>query len=147
MENIGEITIAILSQHRIIDQNLYDLDKTVEGDIISLKELFQTFQWNINKHMAVEEENLFTVADNTNHEEVRQLQNLMKDHKDLKEIIKNVAEEVEMERKPDTKILRELLSAHEGREINSFYPLLDKRLPVEKKKEILQGLEDVKLAG
>jgi hypothetical protein len=146
MEKMGEITIAILQQHRIIDKNLYDFDKTEETDISNLKKLFETFRWNISKHFSVEEENLFTVSDNANHEEVRQLQNLIKDHNDLKEIIKNIAEEVEMERKPDTRILKELLSAHEGREINSFYPLLDKRLLPEKRMAIIKSLKDVHIA-
>jgi len=146
MEKMGEITIAILNQHRIIDKNLYDFDKTEETDIPNLKRLFEAFQWNISKHLFIEEESLFTVADNTNHEEVRQLQNLMKDHKDLREIIKNIADEVGMERKPDIKILKELLSAHEEREINSFYPLLDKRLLPEKRMAIIKSLEDIRIA-
>jgi hypothetical protein len=142
----GEITIAILKQHKIIDKNLEDFEKTSSDDILNIKKLFQAFHWNIDKHLFVEEENLFIVADNTNHEEVRQLQNLIKDHKDLREIIKNLSEEIEMERKPDTKILKELLLAHEAREINSFYPLLDNRLPAEKKQEIIQSLEDIRIA-
>jgi hypothetical protein len=146
MEKMGGITIAILNQHKIIDKNLYDFENTSLDNIPNIKRLFEAFNHNISKHFLVEEENLFTVSDNTNHEEVRQLQNLMKDHKDLREIIKNVAEEVEMERKPDTRILKELLSAHEAREINSFYPLLDQRISPEKKQEIIRSLEDVRIA-
>jgi len=142
---MGEITVTILKQHNIIDKNLEDFDKIPFENIPELKRLFEAFKWNIGKHLFAEEENLFTVIDNSNHEEVRQLQNLIKDHNDLKGIIKNISEEVEMERKPETKILRELLFNHEKREIDSFYPLLDNRLPSEKKEAIIKSLEDIRL--
>ncbi|MEK6913472.1 MAG: hemerythrin domain-containing protein [Nanoarchaeota archaeon] len=141
---MGEITIAILKQHQIIDKNLIDFEKTPEGGQMMIK-LFETFRWNLNKHMFIEEENIFPVTDDTNNIEKKQLQNLIKDHRDLTEIIKNLSEDIANGRKPNTKILRELLFAHEAREIQSFYPLLDKRLSANTKNEILLKLKDVKI--
>jgi len=145
MVEMGEITLAILKQHQIIDKNLIDLQKSSEEDIHKMIQLFETFRWNLNKHMFIEEENIFPLTDNANKVEMKQLQNLLKDHRDIVEIIKNLYVDIAEERKPNTRILRELLIAHEIREIQSFYPLLDKRLSPGRKKEILLKLKDVKI--
>lgn len=76
---------------------------------------------------------------------MKQLQNLLKDHKDIRGIIENLEDEITDGNRPNTEILRELLYAHEGREIDSFYPLLDNRLPAENKKKILEQIKDIKL--
>ncbi len=145
MAQMGEITLAMLKQHQIIDKDLFDFDKIPEEDNIDLTKFFHVFQWNLDKHIFIEEENIFPVADENNKIEMRQIQNLIKDHRDLRAIVKNLSEEVEEGGKPNTKILRELLFAHEGREIQSFYPLLDKRLSIERKRDILSTLKDIKV--
>jgi hemerythrin-like domain-containing protein len=145
MAEMGAITLAMLKQHQIIDKCLFDFDKIPEEDSPDITKLFQIFQWNLDKHIFIEEANIFPIADENNKTEMRQIQNLLKDHKDLRAIIKDLYEEVEEGRKPNTKILRELLSAHEEREIQSFYPLLDKRLSIERKRDILTNLKDVRI--
>ncbi len=143
---MGSITIAMLRHHQIINKNLLDFEKVSKDDTYKMNKLFNVFKWNLNKHLFVEEENIFPIADRKNKIELKQLQNLLKDHRDIKKIVENLYEELMDNVKPNTSILRELLYAHEGRETESFYPLLDKRLPAEKKKEVLSRIVDVKLA-
>lgn len=139
------ITTAMLKHHQIINKNLLDCEKVSEKDSYKFNQLFNIFKWNIRKHMFIEEENIFPIADRTNKNEINQLNNLLKDHKDIRGIIESLDEELRNGIKPNTAILRELLYSHEGRETDSFYPLLDNRLPEQKKKEIIRKLKDVKL--
>ncbi len=141
---MGEITLAMLRQHQIVNKLLLDFEKIPREDTYQIAK-FNLFKWNLNKHIFVEEENIFPVADKNNPIEMKQLQNLLKDHKDIKGIIKNLDEEIADRRKPNTAILRELLFAHEEREIKNFYPLLDTRLSNEKKRNILRQIREVKL--
>jgi len=141
---MGLITLAMLKHHQIINKLLLDFEKIPKGDTY-LIEKFNLFKWNLNKQIFIEEENIFPVADRTNKKEIKQIQNLFKDHEDIKKIIRNLDDEIADGMKPNTSILRELLFSHEGREIDSFYPLLDFRLSPARKKIILDQIKDVKL--
>jgi hypothetical protein len=142
---LGLITKAMLNQHSIINNLLVNFEKTDKEEILSITNLFNSFQWNLNKHLFIEETNFFPIADKNNKIEMTQLKNLLKDHQDIKQIVVNLAEDVSVGIKPNVTILRELLFAHENREIKSFYPLLDARLTPAKKREIIENLNDVKL--
>ena len=141
---MGILTKAILEQHAIINNLLMEFEQ-VKEDRISIINLFNSFKWNLDKHMFIEEQNFFPIANNNDRIEMAQLNNLMKDHRDIREIISNLAEDVSDGIKPNVVIFKELLLKHEEREIKSFYPLLDARLSLEKKKEIIDNLRDVKL--
>jgi iron-sulfur cluster repair protein YtfE (RIC family) len=145
MAQMGPITLVMLRHHQIINKLLLDAEKVPEDDTYKFKKLFDAFKWNLDKHIFVEEEHIFPVADRNNKIELKQLQNLLKDHKDIKAIIENLEEEINDDRRPNVSIMRELLYKHEGREIDSFYPLLDSRLSSEKKKDIVERLKDIKL--
>ncbi len=145
MAEKGQITVAMLKHHEIINKLLLDFEKVPEEDASKFAKLFNAFMWNLHKHIFVEEQNIFPVSDKNNKIELKQLQNLLNDHRDIHKIVQDLNEEVLDDRKPKTHILRELLFAHEEREIESFYPLLDNRLPEEKKKDILRQIKDVKL--
>ena len=142
---VGAITLAMLKHHAIVNKLLLDFEKVPENDTYEFVKLFNLFKWNLNKHMFIEEENIFPVSDRNNKKEMNELKNLLKDHKDIREIVENLYEEILDERKPNAQILRELLMTHEKREVESFYPLLDSRLSEEKKKDILEKVKEVKL--
>lgn len=141
-----EITTAMFNHHKVVNNLLLDFEKVSDDDTKKIADVFSVFKWNLNKHLFIEEENIFPVADKNNAKEVLELNNLLKDHRDIKKIVDNLGEDVRSGVKPNTMILRELLFAHETREIESFYPLLDKRLSVKDKVKILQNVKDVKLS-
>ena len=141
-----EITSAMFNHHKVINEILLDFEKISDDDTKKVADVFSVFKWNLDKHLFIEEENIFPVADKNNAQEVKELNNLLKDHSDIKKVIENFLEDVRSGVKPNTMILREMLFAHEAREIESFYPLLDKRLSVSEKAKILQNVKDVKLS-
>jgi hemerythrin superfamily protein len=139
------ITRAMILHHKFINDILLEFEKIPEKNSNKLSETFSRFKWNLNKHMFVEEENIFPIANKKNPVEIKILNNLFKDHADIRTIIENLESEMSLGRKPNTMIFRELLFAHEGREVQGFYPLLDKRLSEKDKSAILMKIKDVKL--
>ncbi|MCW8966217.1 MAG: hemerythrin domain-containing protein [Candidatus Pacearchaeota archaeon] len=142
---MNNITKEMIAQHQLVNRILLDFEKVPENDLENIRNIFTLFKDNWMRHMLLEENNIFPITDENNMREKRELNNLLKDHKDLKEIIFNLEEDVKAERKPDIKVFREMLISHEDREIQGFYPLLDKRLSTEDKNKILQTIKNVKL--
>jgi hypothetical protein len=142
---IGIITKAILEQHAIINKLLASFEKIGDEDKLAVVNLFNSFKWNLDKHLFIEEENFFPVANKNDKTEMIQLNNILKDHKDIRKIMGNFIEDISDDIKPNITIFKELLFKHEEREIKSFYPLLDARIPLAKKKEIIENLADVRL--
>jgi hypothetical protein len=137
----GPITLAMLKHHAIINRFLSNFEKDGSKSV----SLFNLFKWNSEKHFFVEEANIFPVTDKDNKKEAQELKNLLKDHKDLREIAENISDELNDGDEANVKVLRELLFAHERREVEIFYPLLDKRLSPEQKKDILEKVSDIVL--
>ncbi|VVB82019.1 Hemerythrin HHE cation binding domain protein [uncultured archaeon] len=142
---IGAITSAMLKQHRIVNGFLNDFEKVSEEEVSDMRTKFDLFRWNLEKHVFIEERNIFTVADKKNKVEMKQLQNLLKDHKDIIEIIDGMVKDILDGVKPNVSVLREILFAHEQREVESFYPLLDNRLSAADKKNILEKISEINL--
>lgn len=142
MNTIGPITLIMIKHHAKINQLLIDFENSSDRNASEFKPIFEKFRKKTEKHFFIEELNIFPVSDANNPKEVLKLKNLIKDHKDLREIMRGMEEDLLDGRKPKTNILRELLFAHEVREVEGFYPLLDTRLPDKNKKEIVDDIND-----
>jgi hypothetical protein len=145
MEKLGMITVLMLKHHAIVNKFLENFENVSDKTSEKARNLFKLFKWNLEKHLFIEEKNFFTVADKNNREELAQLNNLLKDHKDLGIIVNNLYEDLNQGMDISIKILKELLSAHEKREVESFYPRLDSRLPEKDKKELIQRANEIVL--
>ncbi len=142
MAEVGPITLLMLKHHGIVNKFLMDFEKNKEDK--KARNLFDIFRWSLEKHFSIEEKHIFIVTDKGNKTELNQLQNLLKDHRDLRIITDNIAEDILEKRKPNVSILKELLFAHEKREVESFYPRFDRRLSEEEKEDILEKVNETK---
>lgn len=136
----GPITLLMIKHHSKINDLLLNFEKN--SDKNESKELFEKFQKKMEKHFFIEELYIFPVSDKKNPRELLSLKNLIKDHQDLREIVKGMTEDIEDGIKPKTNILREMLYDHEEKEVGRFYPMLDTRLPPKEKKEIVDDIND-----
>jgi hemerythrin superfamily protein len=139
MAKPGPITLSMLHHHAIVNKFLLDFEKDGSKSI----NLFNLFRWNLDKHFFAEEMNIFPVTDRRNKTELKEMENLMKDHRDLRGIISSMADDLEGGEKAEIAVLKELLFSHEGREVESFYPKLDERLSADEKKELVKRLRDI----
>ena len=144
MERVGPITFLMIKHHEKINKILLDFEKVSDRDFSELKRTFEKFRKKVDLHFFIEELNIFPVSDSRNPREILRLKNLVKDHRDLRNVVREMENEISEARKPKTNILRELLYAHEEREVDGFYPLLDERLPENAKKNIVREINENK---
>ncbi len=144
MKRVGPITFLMIKHHEKINKILLDFEKVSDKDFSELSRLFEKFRKKVDLHFFIEELNIFPVSDSKNQRELLRLKNLVKDHRDLRNVVRGMENEISEGRKPKTNILRELLYAHEEREVDGFYPLLDERLPESAKKKIVQEINENK---
>jgi iron-sulfur cluster repair protein YtfE (RIC family) len=144
MERVGPITFLMIKHHEKINKILLDFEKVSDRDFSELKRTFEKFRKKVDLHFFIEERNIFPVSDSKNEREILRLKNLVKDHRDLRNVVREMENEISEARKPKTNILRELLYAHEEREVDGFYPLLDERLPENAKKNIVREINENK---
>ena len=138
---MGPITLAMLQHHAIVNRFLLDFERKGSKS----QKLFDLFRWNLQKHMFAEEMNIFPVTNRKSRTEMTEMENLMKDHRDIRGIVDSLEEDISAGEKADSSVLRELLFRHEGREIDSFYPKLDERLSADEKKALVERLKDITL--
>jgi iron-sulfur cluster repair protein YtfE (RIC family) len=144
MKRVGPITFLMIKHHEKINKILLDFEKVSDRDFSELKRTFEKFRKKVDLHFFIEELNIFPVSDSRNPREILRLKNLVKDHRDLRNVVREMENEISEARKPKTNILRELLYAHEEREVDGFYPLLDERLPENAKKKIVNEINENK---
>jgi hypothetical protein len=144
MKRVGLITFLMIKHHEKINKILLDFEKVSDRDFSELKRTFEKFRKKVDLHFFIEELNIFPVSDSRNPREILRLKNLVKDHRDLRNVIRGMENEISEARKPKTNILRELLYAHEEREVDGFYPLLDERLPENAKRKIVNEINENK---
>ena len=144
MKRVGPITFLMIKHHEKINKILLDFEKVSDRDFSELKRTFEKFRKKVDLHFFIEELNIFPVSDSRNPREILRLKNLVKDHRDLRNVVREMENEISEARKPKTNILRELLYAHEEREVDGFYPLLDERLPENAKRKIVNEINENK---
>ncbi|MCW8966189.1 MAG: hemerythrin domain-containing protein [Candidatus Pacearchaeota archaeon] len=111
-----------------------------ESDEEKLKEIYDKFKWNLEKHFFVEEKAIFDFYDKIKGHEVGNVFDLMQEHGDLLNLVKSVEEDFSHEKIED---LKNLLIKHQRFEDEVFYPNLDKELDDYKKKELIEKIKEV----
>ncbi len=133
----------MLEEHGKIS-NLLDIFKEeVPRNFDAAKELFSNFKWNLEKHFLVEEQAIFDVVGSLVGEEISDIFDLMQEHGNLLEIVKNIEEGLESNVAPDASGLADALVKHAEFENETFYPKLDELLNENQKKEITEKAEEM----
>ena len=102
------------------------------------------FKFNLEKHFFIEEKIIFSAYQIENQEDDEDIENLLKDHKNMLFLIKNIEETLSKDKKPirETGELKQIMSAHASFENQSFYPRIDKELSEEQKQMMIQRAEE-----
>ncbi len=103
--------------------------------------LFNTFKWNLKKHFALEERAIFDIYNKIRGEEVAAIFDLMKEHGEILNLIKDVEDSVNNETIKSIEELKSVLDRHHKFEDKEFYPKLDEDLNPEQKQEIREKIE------
>jgi len=129
--------------HGKIFDFLFEFESCFGLDISKIQEMFNTFKWNLERHLFLEEKALFEISGDIMSDEVSNIFDLMKDHGDILEIIKKIENNFSGDFIQDFINLKQTLKKHVEFEDMVFYPRLDDKLSDDKKKEMISRIKEV----
>jgi iron-sulfur cluster repair protein YtfE (RIC family) len=132
------INKLLMKEHARLLSYLVELSN--ESDDVKIKELFDRFKWNLEKHFFIEEKAIFDFYDKVKGKEVSDVFDLMQEHGDLLNSVRAVEEDFAHEKIED---LKNMLIKHQRFEDEVFYPRLDNDLDDYKKKELIEKIKEV----
>tara|TARA_Y100000310_G_C20624302_1_gene785017 strand:- start:897 stop:1325 length:429 start_codon:yes stop_codon:yes gene_type:complete len=139
MESIERL---MLKEHKRLNKCLEDVEKNIE-DYEKTKLSFNKCKWNLEKHFFVEEKVIFDNFVSMSGQETTDTFHLLEDHVRIIELLKKLEQRLEKKIKPDTNLLRNVLSTHRKFEEEDFYPNLDDKLTLEQKKQMAKKIREI----
>lgn len=133
---VEDISGLMLKDHRKIDNLLSDFGRELPNDFEEAKIRFSEFVWALQKHFFLEEKAIFVIGERLVGEEVVNVFELMKEHGDILELVKNIEVGLGTGVNVDISSLRTLILKHSSFEDKHFYPELDDSLDPETKEQI-----------
>ena len=137
------IPSIMLKEHNKIKIFLDRFEQELNENFHSSEKTFIEFKWSLEKHFFIEEKVIFTVLRTLNEEENEDMFNLLKEHKDMLFLIKNIEEHFFRNIKPDIRDLKKTLLSHAGFENEFFYPKLEMELNEKQKCLIIEQCKAV----
>ena len=141
-------SIAILDlmmkDHGKIVKLLLDVEKSIGMELISTMKVFDTFEWELEKHIFIEEKAIFTSYKPTNIVEgYKMVPELIQQHNDILNRLRVMRKNLMWQRPIDYNEFKELIMAHKTFEEASLYPKLDQELDVSQKEEIMKKIREI----
>jgi len=143
--NEKDILPKMVRDHCKIEQLLNDLEEKIDGDYESMRECFNKFEWELEKHLFTEEKAIFTLYNPAEVSEgYKMLPELTKQHNVLVNQLNNWREEIRKKQKIsgfyDFKIY---LTKHKLFEEKEVYPRLDETLNDKQKQLIIDRINEM----
>jgi len=138
------LTELMVRDHGKIVKMLHDVEKSIGMELVSTMKVFDTFEWELEKHMFVEEKAIFTSYSPKNIAEgYRMMPQLIQQHNDLLNKLQMMRKDLTWQRPVRFEEFRELLLMHKTFEEKSLYPKLDLELSVHQKEEIIKKIREI----
>jgi hemerythrin-like domain-containing protein len=138
-ESIEEIMIK---EHGLVEAFLREFERCENSPEKGLQMLGK-FRWALEKHFLLEEKAIFDVLNELQGVEVSETFELLRDHQQIIELIKNIEEGYSEGMIVDLQRVRDLLEKHLEMEVVFFYPKLDRVLNEETKQKILEKAKEL----
>jgi len=140
-----EITILRVmdKDHKKIREVLIDFEKEENKNFEKSKEIFMRFKWMLEKHFFIEEKAIFNFYVVESMEENENLMRILKEHREILDLIKRSEELLFDEKKLEIEELKHYINAHAKFEDEVFYPKLDESTEEDKKQEMINRIKDI----
>jgi len=135
-----EIFKIMIKEHEIIESLLNNFKRLQEKDSAEAKRIFQTFVWNIEKHMFLEEKILYNVYSVWNGN-IEGMFEILEQHGEIIALIKKIKNNYSDEN--NLSALKELLRNHFVLEETVLYPNLEKVLNGEQKEFLIERTQEI----
>jgi hemerythrin-like domain-containing protein len=145
MNESTNILELMVKDHCKIEQLLDELEVNVEKEYPTMIKSFNKFEWNLEKHIFVEEKAIFTSYNPGDViEGYKMLPELTKQHNVILNKLDLMRKDIQNKRKfTDIYSFKELLIKHKNFEEQSVYPKLDQVLDEEGKKHIVERINEI----
>jgi hypothetical protein len=132
----------IEKEHEILNSMLEDCKKAAEKRNSNINELFEKFKWFFEKHFFVEEKGIFDLFEQIKGEEVEETFELMKEHGELMDKVRQVEKKIMDFPLEKIEELQRDIKGHEEYEEGFFYEELDEKLGERQKAEIIAKIKE-----
>ena len=106
--------------------------------------VFDTFEWELEKHIFIEEKAIFSSYKPTNIVEgYKMVPELIQQHNEILNRLRVMRKNLMWQRPIDYDEFKELIMAHKTFEEVSLYPKLDQELDVSQKEEIMKKIREI----
>ncbi|MEM0466426.1 MAG: hemerythrin domain-containing protein [Candidatus Thermoplasmatota archaeon] len=134
----------MVRDHGKLIKLLTDIEKNLNNDIVHLMRIFDTFEWNLEKHLFTEEKAIFTSYNPVNITKgYAMVPELIKEHNQILNQTRVLRKNLIAKKRTDFDSFKELLTKHKNFEEEHLYPHLDQELDDTQKKLILDRLEEI----
>jgi len=130
--------------HTKILKLLRDVEKSIGMELVSLMKVFDTFEWDLEKHIFTEEKAIFTSYNPKNIlEGYKMVPELIQQHNDILNRVRVMRKDLMWNRPMRYHEFKEFIIAHKTFEEVSLYPKLDQELTVSQKEEIIKKIREI----
>jgi hemerythrin-like domain-containing protein len=134
----------MIKDHGKIVKLLLDIEKSIGMELISTMKVFDTFEWELEKHIFIEEKAIFSSYKPTNIVEgYKMVPELIQQHNDILNRLRVMRKNLMWQRPINYDDFKELIMAHKTFEEASLYPKLDQELDVSQKEEIIKKIREI----
>ncbi len=134
----------MVADHAKLLKLLGDVERSLDKEVTKTLQVFNTFAWELEKHIFTEEKAIFTSCAPLNiYQGYPIVPELMKQHTQLAEYLGAMRKAVMWQKPPPFRELKELLLSHKTFEEVSLYPRLDQDLDEKQKTEIVSRIRQM----
>ncbi len=145
MRNDKSILKIMIKDHCKIEELINDLEKSSKSNFESMTNAFSKFEWELEKHIFIEEKAIFTsYSPEDVIEGYKMLPELTKQHNYIINTLNNWREDVRKRRIiKDVYSFKEFIIKHKNFEEEKVYPKLDKSLTYNVKQQIIAKIKEI----
>ena len=123
---------------------LLDVEKSLGMELVSIMKVFDTFEWELEKHIFTEEKAIFSSYNPKNISEgYKMVPELVQQHNEILNTVLVMRKDLMWNKPVHFHEFKEFIMAHKTFEEASLYPKLDKELTVAQKDEIIKKIREI----
>jgi len=132
------------ADHTKILKMLHDVEKSLGIELVSLMKVFDTFEWELEKHIFTEEKAIFSSYNPKNISEgYKMVPELIQQHNEILNRVRLMRKDLMWNKSVQYNEFKESIIAHKTFEEASLYPKLDQELTVAQKDEIIKKIREI----
>jgi Hemerythrin HHE cation binding domain len=134
----------MIADHTKILKLLHDVEKSMGIELVSLMKVFDTFEWELEKHIFTEEKAIFSSYNPKNIlDGYKMVPELVQQHNEILNKVRVMRKDLMWNKTVKFHEFKEFIMAHKTFEEASLYPKLDQELTTPQKEEIIKKIREI----